>query len=108
MARPSNEERSTPEYQKKLAREVCADALRELKLKIKKANPGELTAIVTKLLPVVLNEDTQSQTDMTMELLAQKAIRVSMRVREANEQNLKEEEIEESVSEDTDSVKNEE
>lgn len=95
MARPRNTERMSPQAQRQKAREVCSDALDELKKKVRQAGVGELTAIVTKLLPLVMNEETQTQADATMELLAQKALRVKIRIREANEQNLKQEAIEE-------------
>ena len=95
MARPKNTEKSTPQAQRELARNICAESLSQLKKKLKQASVGELTALVTKLLPIVLDEDTQSTSDITLELLTQKACKVQMRIENANKKNLQSEQIQE-------------
>ena len=46
------------------------------------------------MLPVIMDENTQSEDDVTMEILCKKAVKVNLRIQEANEEGLKEEEDE--------------
>jgi hypothetical protein len=50
---------------------------------------------VSKTLPIILDENVQNESDVTMELLIKKAVKVNLRVKEANEEGLKEEDAEE-------------
>ena len=96
MARPKNSERYSPQAQRKLVRELCGDALEQMKKQIKAGNVDfqSLSSFVSKVLPVVVDDNTETATDVTMDLLIKKAIKVDLRIREANEEGLKEEEDE--------------
>ena len=95
MARPRNVDKYTPQAQKERLRFLVGDALGLLQKQLKKADASTLTTFIVKTLPLVMNEDTQTTSDVTLDLLAQKAVKVSLRIKNANEQNLTSEEIEE-------------
>ena len=114
MARPSKEEKYSSQGQKQLLREICGDALylihenlkemiaeqarrkKENKENKEKREPLKidyqaLGNFVGKMLPIIVDENTENTTDVTMDLLIKKAIKVNMRIQEANEEGLKEE-----------------
>ncbi len=86
MARPTNEERYSPAAQREELRKLCGDAIVNLRRQIKNADPATLARIITQVSPLVLNDDTQSTSDVTLELLSQRALRVRMAIRETAEQ----------------------
>lgn len=97
MGRPRKSEKYSAEAQEQLIRELCGEALLAMREMIKqnKVTFQDLSNFVGKALPTVLNKDTgESNKMLTMDMLMQKSIRVSMRIREANEEGLKEEEEE--------------
>lgn len=96
MARKNNTEKASTQYLQETARLVLGEALAKVRTRIRndKIKDKELVEIVSKLLPVLTNEETQTPTDVTMEVLAKKALTVSLRVQQAAEDNLKEEAIE--------------
>lgn len=100
MARPTNAERYSPDAQKDLIKVLCGEAIVQLRKKIKHADANTLAGLVTKLLPVVLDDDTQSNTDVTMELLARKAVKVQVRIKDATEQQQVSEAIEDEDSDE--------
>lgn len=100
MARPTDKERCSPQAQKEKLRELCADALAQMKKKIKEADFQTLANFVAKTLPLVINEDTQTESDVQMELLVKKAVKVQLRINEANEQYLKEEDLQDENDEE--------
>lgn len=97
MARPKNSEKYSPQAQREKLRELCGDALSLMKKKIQKGEVdfGSLSMFVSKTLPIILDENVQNESDVTMELLIKKAVKVNLRVKEANEEGLKEEDAEE-------------
>ncbi len=94
MGRPKNMEKYSPQAQREQLKVLCGDALAQMRRMIKEADFQTLANFVTKTLPLIINEEEQNVNDVTMELLIQKAVKVKMRIKEANEQNIKEEEIE--------------
>ncbi len=86
MARPTNEERYSPAAQREELRKLCGDAIINLRRQIKNADPATLARIITQVSPLVLNDDTQSASDVTLELLSQRALKVRMAIRETSEQ----------------------
>lgn len=94
MARPKNTDKYSPQAQREMLKVLCGEALAQMKRQIKKADFQTLANFVSKTLPLILDENTQTTNDVTMELLIQKAVKVQMRIDEANEQSLTEEEIE--------------
>lgn len=98
MARPSNSERYSPQKQKEKLRELCADALDEMKKKLKDADFQGLSNFVSKMLPIIIDDNNQTESDVTMDLLIKKALKVKLRVKEANEEGVKEEDTENEVS----------
>lgn len=113
MGRPSKAEKYSPQAQKEIIRELCGNAIylmnehlkdliEEQKLlkkdkqnkQIMKVDIQSLGTLVGKMLPIVIDENTQSESDVTMEILCKKAVKVKMRINEANEEGLKEEEDE--------------
>lgn len=95
MARPTNEERYSPQAQKDKLREIVGEALVQLKTRIKKADVRTLSDFVMKMYPYIIDDDTQTSTDMTLELLAKRALKVQLRIQDATEAQLKPEEIKE-------------
>lgn len=113
MGRPTKAEKYSPQAQKEMLRELCGNAIylmnehlkdlieEQKRLKKDKANKQimkvdiqSLGTLVGKMLPIVVDENTETQSDVTMDLLIKKAINVNMRIQEANEEGLKEEEAE--------------
>lgn len=86
MARPTNEERYSPAAQRDELRKLCGDAIINLRRQIKNADPATLARIITQVSPLVLNDDTQSTSDITLELLSQRALKIKMAIRETSEQ----------------------
>lgn len=97
MARPKNSDKTNPQAQREQLKLLVSDALSQLRKQIKKADVNTLANFVTKMMPLVLNDDTQTENDVTLEMLVQKAVRVSHRIQDANVQNLTSEEIEETI-----------
>lgn len=113
MPRPTKAEKYSPQAQKDMLRELCGDAIylmsehlkdliaEQKRLKkdennkqIMKIDIQSLGTFVGKMLPIVMDENTQSESDVTMEILCKKAVKVKMRINEANEEGVKEEEDE--------------
>ena len=110
MGRPTNAEKYSPQAQKDMLRELCGDAIylmseqlkdliaeqKRLKKekKILNVDLKSLGHFVGSMLPIIINENTETQSDVTMDLLIKKAIKVNMRIQEANEEEQKEEEAE--------------
>ena len=69
-------------------------ALEKMKKQIKedKVSFQDLAGYVTKTIPLIRDENTQSESDVTMEILCKRAVKVKMRIDEANEEGVKEEE----------------
>lgn len=98
MARPKNSDKTNPQAQREQLKLLVGDALSCLRKQIKKADVNTLANFVTKMMPLVLNDDTQTENDVTLEVLVQKAIRVSHRIQDSNAQNITSEEIEEKAN----------
>lgn len=96
MGRPKKAEKYSPQAFVDQQKELVGMALEKMKKMIKdnKVSFQDLSGYVTKTIPLVMNENTQSESDVTMEILCKKAIKVNMRIHEANEEGLKEEEDE--------------
>lgn len=99
MPRPKNSERYSPQAQREQLRAICGDALAIMKKQLQSAKDRPdfqtLANFVSKTLPIIIDDNTQTESDVTMDLLIKKAIKVNMRIREANEEGLKEENSEE-------------
>lgn len=78
-------ERSNPEYIQQSIKELAADLLWDIKKSAKSLDPREKIQLLGKLLPLCTNNGEKSQKDATMELLVQKAIKVSLRVKNASQ-----------------------
>ena len=93
MARPSKAEKYSAQAQKELYRELCGDALQQMKKQIKtgKIDFQSLANFVNKAIPIVTDENTETGKMVTMDMLLKKSVKVSMRIQEANEEGLKEE-----------------
>ena len=110
MGRPKKAEKYSAQAQKDMLRELCGDAItlmqEHLKALVKKQKEmakqnqvmnldfQSLGNFVSKMLPIITDENTQSEDDVTMEILCKKAVKVNLRIQEANEEGLKEEEDE--------------
>lgn len=96
MGRPKNSEKYSPQAFLEKQKELVGMALDEMKKRIKKGDVSfqDLAGYVTKTIPLIKDENTQSNKMVTMDMLMQKSIKVSMRIQEANEEGLKEEEDE--------------
>ena len=96
MGRPKKAEKYSAQSFVDQQKELVGMALEKMKKMIKenKVSFQDLSGYVTKTIPLVMNENTQSESDVTMEILCKKAIKVNMRIQEANEEGLKEEEDE--------------
>lgn len=109
MARPSKEEKYGVQGQKQLLREICGDALYLIRENLKetiaeqarrkkakqepmKIDYQALGNFVGKMLPIIVDDNTENANDVTLDLLIKKAIKVNMRITEANEEGLKEDE----------------
>ena len=97
MGRPRKADKYNPQSFADQQKELVGMALEKMKKMIKenKVLFQDLSSYVTKTIPLVMNENTQSESDVTMEILCKKAVKVNMRIQEANEEGLKEEEDEE-------------
>lgn len=96
MGRPKNSEKYSIQAFTEKQKELVGMALDEMKKRIKKGDVSfqDLAGYVVKTLPIIMNENTQSESDVTMEALCKKALKVNLRIQEANEEGLKEEEDE--------------
>lgn len=109
MARPSKEEKYGVQGQKQLLREICGDALYLIRENLKetiaeqarrkkakqepmKIDYQALGNFVGKMMPIIVDDNTENANDVTMDLLIKKAIKVNMRITEANKEGLKEDE----------------
>lgn len=108
MARPSKEEKYGVQGQKQLLREICGDALYLIRENLKetiaeqarrkkakqepmKIDYQALGNFVGKMMPIIVDDNTQTNKIVTMDMLLKKSVNVSMRIKEANEEGLKEE-----------------
>lgn len=84
--RPSNEERSTVTALKENIRMSCADVLFSIKKDdIKMMTITEKMNYLGKMLPFIIDDDTQNAESVTMSMLVEKAIKVEMQIKSANE-----------------------
>lgn len=84
--RPSNEERSTVTALKDSIRLTCADVLFSIKKDdIKMMTITEKMNYLGKMLPFIIDDDTQTAESVTMSMLVEKAIKVEMQIKSANE-----------------------
>lgn len=97
MGRSTNAEKYSPQAFLEKQKELVGMALDQMKKRIKKGDVSfqDLAGYVTKTIPLIRDENTQSESDVTMEILCKKAVKVKMRINEANEEGVKEEEDEE-------------
>ena len=97
MARPKNSERYSPQAQREQLRALCGEALALMKKQLQSAKDRPdfqtLSNFVSKTLPVIIDDNTQTQSDVVIQLHIQKAVNVALRIKEANQQNLTEAEI---------------
>lgn len=97
MARPKNSEKYSPQAQKEQLRALCGDALALMKKQLQSAKDRPdfqtLANFVSKTLPIIIDDNTQTQSDVVIQLQIQKAVKVAQRINEANQQNLTEAEI---------------
>lgn len=93
MGRPSKAEKYSPQKFINDSKELVGEALAQMKKQIKggQASFAELSQFVTKMLPIVTDTNTQTETEMSMELQMKKVVNVNLRIQEANEQSVKEE-----------------
>ena len=84
--RPSNADRTTTSAMKETIRKTCADILASFTKNkaIASMSTDEKISYLQKMLPFVINEDTQTEGSMTMDLLCKKAARVSIEIATAN------------------------
>lgn len=84
--RPSNEERSSVTSLKESIRLTCADVLFSIKKDdIKMMTITEKMNYLGKMLPFIIDDETQNAESVTMSLLIEKAIKVDMQIKSANE-----------------------
>lgn len=95
MARPTNSEKYSPQKQREQLQVLCGEAITQLRKQIKTADANTLARFVVQVLPLVLNEDTQTTSDVTMEILTKKALKVNLCIQETTEAQQVSEEIEE-------------
>ena len=99
MARPSNAEKANAQVINEQSRLLLGEAVTELRnrLKVKdekkRMADGNLIKLIGTLMDVLVDENTQTRTDVTMEMLAQKAVKVNLRIQKANRQAVTEEAI---------------
>lgn len=93
MGRPTKAEKYSAQAFIEKQKELVGMALDEMKKRIKKGDVPfqDLANYVTKTIPLIRDENTQSNKMVTMDMLMQKTVKVSMRIQEANEEGLKEE-----------------
>lgn len=87
MGHSSNAQKSSPATIRDNASVLLGEALAKLRKRIKKKDFADkcLVELVGKLIPIVIDTDTQSATDVTLDLLAEKAVKVNLRIMQANE-----------------------
>lgn len=84
--RPSNEERSSVTALKETIRKSCADVLFSIKKEdIKLMTITEKMNYLGKMLPFIIDDDTQTAETVTMGMLIKKALTVEVQVKSANE-----------------------
>lgn len=84
--RPSNEERSTVTALKESIRKSCADVLFSIKKEdIKMMTITEKMNYLGKMLPFIIDDDTQTAESVTMGMLVKKALTVELQIKAANE-----------------------
>lgn len=84
--RPSNEERSSITALKENIRKTCADVLFSIKKEdIKLMTVTEKMNYLGKMLPFIIDDDTQTAESVTMGMLVKKAISVEVQIKNANE-----------------------
>ena len=96
MGRPKKAEKYSAQAFIETQKELVGMALEQMKKRIKKGDVAfqDLAGYVIKTLPLIMNENTQSEDDVTMEILCKRAVKVNLRIQEANEEGLKEEDDE--------------
>ncbi len=95
MPRTPNSEKYSPQKQREQLQVLCGEAITQLRKQIKNADTNTLARFVVQVLPLVLNEDTQTTSDVTMEILTKKALKVQLSVQEATSPQQASEQIEE-------------
>ncbi len=96
MPRTPNPKKYSPQKQREQLQVLCGEAIAQLRKQIKKADANTLARFVVQVLPLVLHEDTQTTSDVTMEILSKKALKVQLCVQEATAQQQTSKQIEES------------
>lgn len=86
VGRPSNEERSSVTALKDTIRKTCADVLFSIKKEdIKMMTVTEKMNYLGKMLPLIIDDDTQTAESVTMGMLIKKAIMIDVQIKNANE-----------------------
>ena len=84
--RPSNEDRSSITALKDSIRKTCADVLFSIKKEdIKMMTVTEKMNYLGKMLPFIIDDDTQTAESVTMGMLVKKALLIDLQVKCANE-----------------------
>ncbi len=84
--RPSNEDRSTITALKESIRKTCAEVLFSIKKEdIKTMTVTEKMNYLGKMLPFIIDDDTQTAENVTMAMLIKKAVMVDIQIKNANE-----------------------
>lgn len=84
--RPSNEDRSTITALKDSIRKTCADVLFSIKKEdIKMMTVTEKMNYLGKMLPFIIDDDTQTAESVTMGMLVKKALLIDLQIKSANE-----------------------
>jgi hypothetical protein len=84
--RPSNEDRSSITALKDSIRKTCADVLYSIKKEdIKMMTVTEKMNYLGKMLPFIIDDDTQTAESVTMGMLVKKAMMVDIQIKSANE-----------------------
>lgn len=78
--RPSNQERSSSKSIEEQARLIVADILLDLRKNVKMMSVQEQTAVLGKLMPLVTQDDSSSATDTSFDILAERCLKIEMRV----------------------------
>jgi hypothetical protein len=86
IGRLSNEERSSITALKDSIRKTCADVLFSIKKEdIKMMTVTEKMNYLGKMLPFIIDDDTQTAESVTMGMLVKKAIMIDIQIKNANE-----------------------
>lgn len=84
--RPSNEERSTVTALKESIRRSCASVLFSIKKEdIQQMTITEKMNYLGKMLPFIIDDETQTAESVTMSMLVKKALQVNVQIKAANE-----------------------